>query len=217
MERDVFLTRVGRASLTSRLPRPPAVAGSLQEPGGIDLLDLFRARAQAVNAVIHGPVSRHGAPRAVSAIAGGHDAETFVTWDDLPASGVAATLQSAGLRRIDHRVPDDGRGEHNLSYRDLDVGVTGAHAALAESGSLVLMHGEGRPRMASLIPDVHIALLEVTSVEWTLASWAEKNPELVAETTNLVVVTGPSRTGDIELQLNLGVHGPRTVHIVMIR
>ncbi len=217
MERDAFLTRVGRASLTSVLPDPPRVAGSLREPDGIDLLELFRARAQAVNAVIHGPVSRHGVPRAVAAIAGGHDAETFVTWDDLPVSGVAATLQSAGVRRVDHWVPDKDRAEHNLSYRDLDMGVTGAHAALAESGSLVLMHGEGRPRMASLIPDVHIALLEVAAVEWTLASWAEKNPDLVAETTNLVVVTGPSRTGDIELQLNLGVHGPRHVHIVMIR
>lgn len=217
MRRDVFLTRVGQASITSRLPTPPAVTASLAEPDGVDLVELFRVRAQAVSGVIHGPVTRHGAPRVVSGIAGGHGARTFVAWDDLPASGVAATLQSAGIDRLAHDVPTGGRVDHNITYRDLDVGVTGAQAALAESGSLVLVHGPGRPRMASLIPDVHIALLEVSSVEWTLASWAEKNPELAANTTNLVLVTGPSRTGDIEQQLNLGVHGPRHVHIVMIR
>lgn len=217
MDREVFLSRVGRASLTSVLPDAPVGTGRVKEPEGVDLVDLFRIRAQAVNAVVHGPVSRHGTPRAVASIAGGHDAGTFMSWDDLPVSGVAAALQSAGVDRVDHWLEDTERVEHNLTYRDLDVGITGADAALAESGSLVLVHGEGRPRMASLIPDVHIALLDVTLVDWTLATWAEKNPALVAETTNLVVVTGPSRTGDIELQLNLGVHGPRTVHIVMIK
>lgn len=215
MDRDTFLTRVGRASLTSILPKPSATT-SLVMPDDIDLLDLFRARAQAVNAVLHGPLTRHGAPRAVAAIAGGHDTDTFVAWEDLPVSGVASALQSAGMRRVDHMV-DGERAEKNLAYRALDVGVTGAEGALAESGSLILTHGPGRPRMASLIADIHIALLDVSTLEWTLAHWAAKYPALAAGTTNLVLVTGPSRTGDIELQLNLGVHGPRHVHIVMIR
>lgn len=217
MDRDVFLTRVGRASLTSRLPEPPAVTADLPEPNETDLLALFRSRAQMVNAVVHGPISRHGVPRAVVAIATGHGATSFLSWDDLPASGVASALQTAGLERIDHVVPAEERVEHHLTYADVDVGITGAVAGLAESGSVVLTHGEGRPRMASLIPEVHIALLEVESLDRTLAHWAHKNPTLSGETTNLVFVTGPSRTGDIEQHLNLGVHGPRHVHIVMIR
>lgn len=217
MERDAFLTRVGRASLTSQLPDSPAVTPELPEPVETDLLALFRARAQAINAVVHGPVPRHGVPRAVVAIATGHEATSFMSWDDLPAPGVASALLTAGLERVDHLVPRDGRVEHNVTYADLDVGVTGAVAGLAESGSVVLVHGEGRPRMASLVPEVHIALLDVASLDRTLAHWAHKNPTLPAETTNLVFVTGPSRTGDIEQQLNLGVHGPRHVHIVMIR
>lgn len=215
MDRDTFLTRVGQASLTSTLPDMPRTT-PLVVPDDIDLLDLFRVRAQEVNAVLHGPVTRHGAPRVVAAIAGGHDAETFMAWDELPVSGVPSGLQSLGLRRLDHIVGDE-RGEQNLGYQTLDIGVTGALGGLAESGSLILTHGPGRPRMASLIADVHIALLDVSTLEWTLAHWAANNPALVAGTTNLVLVTGPSRTGDIELQLNLGVHGPRHVHIVMIR
>jgi L-lactate dehydrogenase complex protein LldG len=217
VERDGFLTRVGRASLTSKLPDPPGVTPELPEPDETDLQSLFRSRAQMVNAVVHGPVSRHGVPRAVVAIVTGHGATSFISWDDLPASGVASALQTAGLERIDHVVPAENRVEHNLTYADVDIGITGAAAGLAESGSVVLVHGEGRPRTASLVPEVHIALLDVESLDRTLAHWAHKNPTLPGETTNLVFVTGPSRTGDIEQQLNLGVHGPRHVHIVMIR
>lgn len=217
MERDTFLTRVGQASLTTTLPDPPQVPRDLPELEHADLVDLFRARVQAVNGVMHGPVTRHGAPRAVAGIATGHDAKSFMAWDDLPAAGVASALQTAGLERVDHNVPGEKRLEHNLTYVDLDVGVTGADAALAESGTLVLTHGEGRPRMASLVPEVHIALLDVSLIERTLAHWAHEYPRSAGETTNLVFVTGPSRTGDIEQALNLGVHGPRHLHVVMIK
>jgi L-lactate dehydrogenase complex protein LldG len=162
-------------------------------------------------------MSGHGVPRSVAGIAAGHGSRSFLAWDSLPVPGVAAALQSAGIDRVDHDVPVEGRLEHQLGYDGVDVGVTGAHAALAESGSIVLVHGEGRPRLASLVPEVHIVLLELDVLERNLAHWAQKNPTLAGDTTNLVLVTGPSRTGDIEQQLNLGVHGPRHLHIVMIR
>lgn len=216
VERDRFLTRVGQATLRSELPEPPLVAATLPELGEVDLIAHFRSRAHEVNAVVHGPVSRHGAPRAVVGIAAGHGATNFVAWDDLPASGVSSALQSAGLTRLDHEVDDDRLGR-NLSYLGLAVGVTGSTAGLAESGSVVLVHGRGRPRMASIAPEIHIALLDVATIHRTLAHWAHENPGFAADTTNLVLVTGPSRTGDIEQQLNLGVHGPRHVHVVMIK
>lgn len=216
MQRDRFLTRVGQATLRSALPQHSPPSSGLPKMADVDLVALFRARAQEVNTVVHGPVSRHGVPRAVVGIAAGHEASTFLAWDDLPASGVTSSLQSAGLDRLGHEIDDD-RLQRNLSYLGLDIGVTGATAGLAESGSVVLVHGPGRPRMASIVPEVHIALLDVATISRTLAHWANEYPGFVTETTNLVLVTGPSRTGDIELQLNLGVHGPRHVHVVMIR
>ena len=217
MDREGFLARVGRSTVAAVLPEGPRVAARLPTPDPVDLLTLFRSRAQAVNVVLHGPMTRHGVPRAVTGIAAGHGASAFVAWDDLPVPGVTSALAAVGLEQLGGVVPVQGRAEHMLSYRDLDVGVTGATCGLAESGSIVLSHGEGRPRLASLVPEVHIALLDTSTIVRTLADWAHENPDSVAVTTNLVVVTGPSRTGDIEQTLNLGVHGPRHVHIVMMR
>lgn len=217
MDREGFLSRVGRAAMSAKLPEPPRVAADLPELDTADLLGLFRERAHEVDAVVHGPVSRHGVPRLVAGIAAGHDAATFAAWDDLPVSGVVSSLTSAGLERFDHHVPQEDRLSHQIGYVALDLGVTGADLGLAESGSVVLVHGPGRPRMVSLVPRVHIALLEVSSLERTLSHWAHRQRDVVRDTANLVVITGPSRTGDIEQQLNLGVHGPRHVHIVTVR
>jgi len=217
VDRDAFLARVSKAVMTDHLPAPPRVPELLPEMDPVDLVALFRERALEIDAVVHGPVSRHGVPRAVVGIAAGHNAASFLAWDDLPVPGVPTALSTAGLERMSHQVPSDARLAHLLGYATLDLGVTGADAGLAESGSVILLHGADRPRLASLAPDIHIALLEVGVLERTLAEWAHRNPEAVAQTTNLVIVSGPSRTGDIEQQLNLGVHGPRHVHIVLIR
>lgn len=217
MDRDVFLSRVGRSAMTSKLPASPVVPEHLPELEPEDLIALFRDRAQAVDTVVHGPVGRHGVPTTVVGIASGHDSTTFMAWDDLPASGVASALTSRGLDRVESFVPNDKRRDHQLQYSGLDIGITGALAGLADSGSLVLSHGPGKPRMASLAPEIHVALLDVTTLDRTLAHWAHRHPEKATETANLVMVTGPSRTGDIEQQLNLGVHGPRHVHVVLVR
>ncbi len=213
MERERFLSRVAAALLTADLPPAPDV-GPLPEPDESDLVGLFRSRAQAVSAVVHGPVSRSGVLRTVTGIASGHSARSFVSWDDI--GQVPSALVDAGLARVRSDWSDSSVGERLEAYRQVDLGVTGSSAALAESGSVVLVHGPGRPRMASLVPDVHVALVEVAQLHRSLAHWAAREPTAVADTANLVVVTGPSRSADIELELNLGVHGPRNLHVVLI-
>lgn len=215
MNREQFLSRVASAVMTSGAPSPSPVPDRLPELDPTDLVALFRSRAQAVDAVVHGPVAKHRIPKAVVGIALGHDCSTFAAWDDLPTPGVATALSAAGLTKVSHQVPNEGRKSHQMGYSNLDLGVTGSVAGLAESGSVVLTHGSGHPRMVSLVPEIHVVLLDVSAIDRTLALWAAKHPDLVGSTANLVLISGPSRTGDIELQLNLGVHGPRHLHIVL--
>jgi L-lactate dehydrogenase complex protein LldG len=96
------------------------------------------------------------------------------------------------------------------------VGVTGALAGLAETGSLVLLNGPGRGRLASLLPPVHVALLTVADLYAGMSAFLAARPDVVRQASNLVFVSGPSRTADIEQVLTLGVHGPRELHVVLV-
>lgn len=144
----------------------------------------------------------------------------FVSWEaaHLPLPDLLPALDARGASRLDARVGRDQTARDH-AYRRLDgavVGITGAHAALADTGSVVLVHGEGRPRLASLLPPVHVALVPADRLRATLgALWAEE-PEMLRQSANVVLVTGPSRTADIEMTLTRGVHGPRLVHVVFI-
>jgi L-lactate dehydrogenase complex protein LldG len=99
-----------------------------------------------------------------------------------------------------------------------DIGVTAADYAIADTGTIVLIAGDEQHRLISLVPPVHVCLIEqnriVASLQDLLAQTAiefhKKNPPLA-----IVFITGPSRTADIELSLTLGVHGPRELHVLL--
>jgi L-lactate dehydrogenase complex protein LldG len=78
------------------------------------------------------------------------------------------------------------------------------------------LSGPSRPRLASLLPPVHVALVSKRALYPTMAAFFSAHPNIVREGSNLVFITGPSRTADIEQTLTLGVHGPRQVHVVLV-
>jgi L-lactate dehydrogenase complex protein LldF len=94
------------------------------------------------------------------------------------------------------------------------VGVTKAICGLADSGSILIADGEGNPLQASLLPEIHIAVLCTSDILPSLAD-ALTLP-VVGKTRSAVFITGPSRTGDIELSLTIGVHGPSEVHVFLV-
>lgn len=91
------------------------------------------------------------------------------------------------------------------------VGITTADLAVAESGSLVLSAGKGRRRMASLSPELHIVLIRMNRIVATL----EEALDRLGDRTS-VLITGTSRTADIESVLVRGVHGPKEVWVVVL-
>ena len=95
-----------------------------------------------------------------------------------------------------------------------EVGVSRAAFGLADTGSVVLAAGPEEPRARSLLPPVHVTILEAERI---LPGLADLFRELGAELpSSLAIVTGPSRTADIEQKLVIGVHGPGEVHIVIV-
>ncbi len=79
---------------------------------------------------------------------------------------------------------------------------------------MVVRSGPGRPRMASVVPLVHVALLRVDRIHRSLTHWMAGRD--VASAANVVAITGPSKTADIEQNINVGVHGPRHLHVILL-
>lgn len=138
--------------------------------------------------------------------------------EHLPLPGILEACAARGVPTLDPAVRTDADG-HRADLARLDaatVGITGAVALLADTGSIVVTSGAGRPRLASLLPPVHVALVTRAQLVPSLGDWTAAHASLPAALANVVVITGPSRTADIEMTLTRGVHGPRAVHVVFV-
>lgn len=97
-----------------------------------------------------------------------------------------------------------------------DAGITSTRGALADTGALILWPTLEEPRLLSLAPTVHIAVLEASRIHDSLAAamraerWADGMP------TNVLLISGPSKTADIELVLTFGVHGPKELVVLVL-
>jgi len=151
-------------------------------------------------------------------------AAIFTLLDDIQARRVALNdelllrqlaLPDHAPRAIEWYVADKNTEALRAFCAHADVGITAAAAALAETGTVVVQSGRGKSRLVSLLPPVHIAILTTDQITTDLFTWVEtKRPaEMPA---NLVFVSGPSKTADIEQTLAIGVHGPRRFVVVLV-
>jgi L-lactate dehydrogenase complex protein LldG len=97
-----------------------------------------------------------------------------------------------------------------------DVGITSADYALADTGSLVMLASPAEARLISLLPPMHIAVVPIGRVLSGLDELFTIRPSPAAQTSSMVLITGPSRTADIEQILVRGVHGPGEIHVVVV-
>jgi L-lactate dehydrogenase complex protein LldG len=128
--------------------------------------------------------------------------------EEIPLPGLIAALEEAGVRRAP---PADAT---------VRVGLSGAQAALAATGSLILTSGPGRDRATSLLPPVHVVVLREAQIMADLEQWMEVQREdgfkEMRGASNIVIVSGPSRTADIAMELVMGMHGPKELQIVLL-
>jgi L-lactate dehydrogenase complex protein LldG len=96
-----------------------------------------------------------------------------------------------------------------------DVGISRAQACIAETGTLLLDSSRERNRLVSLVPPVHIALVNASQIVGTLGEALSSLRQTEPVSAIVTLVTGPSRTADIELTLAIGVHGPQELYVII--
>jgi L-lactate dehydrogenase complex protein LldG len=176
--------------------------------GPQELLERFVQQAEQLSSVIYRPESHEAAIRLILEIIGEDRRILGWAFEHIPLPGLADALAEHDIRLAEGR---------DASVR---VGLTGADAALAATGSLVLLTGEGKPRLASLLPPVHIAVMRQSLILSDMEAWVQYIRQIGLEafrsTASATIISGPSRTADIAMQLILGMHGPCELHIVVV-
>ncbi len=205
--RDDAAAELAARVATHRRNLIPARAASL-DPGG--RVDLFVAMAEAVQTTV-----------------------TRVSKDiDIPAE-IARYLAAENLPAELKMAPDPSLDSIPWSERPLlsirrgkaepgdAVSLTPCLAAIAETGTLMLVSGEATPTTLNFLPDTHIVVLRADQVVagyedgWDLLRQRQGDgPQALPRAVNFI--TGPSRTGDIEQKIELGAHGPRRLHVILV-
>ena len=113
--------------------------------------------------------------------------------------------------------PEDWQIEHRPARGEDTVSVTGAYAGIAETGTVAILSGADSPSTLNFLPDNHIVVIRMDQLVSHFEDlwWLLRKQDLdIPRTINLI--TGPSRTADVEQTIQLGAHGPRRFHVVLV-
>lgn len=236
--RAEFLARVQRevqrgaprleSGTAPRPPRPAEAAEAVRRQMAErwpEALERFRIEFERVGGVFHRVDTLADVSGVVLAIARERSARAVVSWD--PAClGLDLGRELAGTELAVHAIGASDVAAARLGHRAeaarAGLGVTGVDFALAETGTLILLSGEGRPRSTSLLPPTHVAVFDrrrlLESLEQVGIMLEALHEDAAGSMSGAVInfITGPSRTADIELTLTRGVHGPKEVHALFV-
>jgi L-lactate dehydrogenase complex protein LldG len=101
-------------------------------------------------------------------------------------------------------------------FNEVDASITSTRGGIAETGSLILWPTNDEPRLMSLVPPVHIAVLKASELYTTFHEAMQAQNWAAGMPTNALLISGPSKTADIEQTLAYGVHGPKELIVLMI-
>lgn len=180
-----------------------------------DKLDLFQQKIESVHAEVHRVTQDNWLDTLKTLVQAKGLNNLLVPQQAAVGQAIRANWSEAlpELRSYDQPVTE-WKAE---LFSDIDGAVTDVRAAIAETGSLVLWPDQDQPRLMSLVPPIHFAILDAHQLKNTFyevivsEGWASAGMP-----TNALLISGPSKTADIEQTLAYGVHGPKEL-IVLIR
>jgi L-lactate dehydrogenase complex protein LldG len=221
-DRECFLDRVRKAvaegnQAGSAVPLPERGTVGYQG-GGADPLARFCAELTAAGGQAHVVPDGEAAVALVLALVRERGVRSVLLGREafLDTLALAGALRKAGVEVVG--VNSLTEGQQKEPFFAADLGLSGVDYLLAETGSVALRTRPDQPRSLSLLPPVHVAVARRDQIVADLFDLFEKR---LGEHQDglpacLSLITGPSKTGDIELRLVTGVHGPGEIHVVVV-
>jgi L-lactate utilization protein LutC len=219
-----MLARIDQALRAGATPEhaPPGAAAATRDrddgptdDGGTaagGLLARFVDEARAVGTVVHTAPDTGGAGEALARIVARAPAACrVVVWRSALVAAVVEAARARAPTLATHGADDAG-----TELARADVGVTEVDALVAASGTLVLGSSGVRRRAVSLLPPVHVAIATHDVLVADLAAGLARVAAGGAGGACTTLITGPSRTADIEKKLVVGVHGPCELHVIVV-
>lgn len=206
--RGAKVTQGEREAVTDYLTRHPQ---GPQPPVQGDLAEAFDVQARKMASTVDRVATLADVPAAVARYVDGLGLQRrAVAWTSLGELPWAAQGLEVECR------PPVREPQADREHGDL-IGITGCFVGIAETGSLMLLSGPDTFASAALLPETHIAVVPISRIVANLeAAFARMRAEhgQLPRATN--IISGPSRTGDIEQTIVLGAHGPYRVHVILV-
>ena len=212
-----------------RSQRAEQVRAVMAERAG-ELIEELASSAAAAGWRVHRATSDDEVVEAITRICVDSGARQVLKSEEESIAGLSSlgeSLEAAGIevrsaileQAVDEEAATSNEAEHRARLFEADVGITGSDYAIAETGTVVVHPRGGLSRLVSLSPTRHIAVVRRGTVLpsldelFLLESEAQANGTLAS---SMNLITGPSRTGDIEGVIVEGIHGPIEVHMVLV-
>ncbi|MEP7281622.1 MAG: LUD domain-containing protein [Rubrivivax sp.] len=202
--REAVLAQIRQSLGRTGATALPPLAGNGPRPAyGGDLVEHFVAKMREKAATVE----------TLDALADvGPAVQRFLVTHQTPPQ-VRAARALTGIRW-----PAEIRVEHGAAQREDATSVTPCFAALAESGGIVTLSGPDTPSTLNFVPENHVVVVHASQVlrhlEDVWALWRASGQPMPR---TLNIISGPSRTADIEQTIQLGAHGPRRLHVLLLR
>jgi len=190
------------------------------------LIQTFKVECELLTGKVYVVQNRYEACQSLSSIIEETEAKRFIKWNSplLEKLNVDDLLESFGLKNMLLAEKSSTSKQHRRDYTGAaskaELGISGIDYGLADTGALVLKTSPDRNRAVSLLPPVHVAIMESRCI---LSSSDDLITHLLLDLEEkgdldscLTLITGPSVTADIELNLVLGVHGPKELHVIIL-
>ncbi len=214
--RDNILARLRAAPAGEALPLPDVAAwyAAAAPAEAATPVERFRANIEAAHAEVH-DTDAASWPALLARIAGAKNVRRLLVGNGAPEAAALAGHADAALQLVPYVEPAS-RWRDDF-FDGIDAALTPARSAIADTGSLILWPDATAPRLMSLVPAIHFVLLDAAAIHRDLYTamkaerWADGMP------TNALVISGPSKTADIQQTLAYGAHGPRELVVLLLR